>query len=74
MSYCKKIALSFILAAPIAWVLAGRWQQGFVDKVGLNGMEFVIAFALISLLTLGIVAVMSLKAVRSNPVATLRKE
>lgn len=74
MSYCKKIALSFILAAPIAWVLAGRWQQNFVCRVGLNGAEFALAFALISLLTLGIVAVMSLKAVRANPVETLRKE
>ena len=38
------------------------------------GLEFVAAFAAIGLLTLAIVAIMSWRAVRANPVNTLRKE
>lgn len=51
-----------------------QWQRNFVEQVGISPVEFIVPFALISVLTLAIVALMSWRAVRSNPVETLRKE
>lgn len=72
--YSIRLVASFVLAAPLGWFAMVRWQQSFVEKVGISGLEFVLAFAAIGLLTLAIVAVMSWRAVRANPVETLRKE
>lgn len=72
--YSIRLVAAFVLAAPLGWFATQRWQQSFVEKVGISGLEFVVAFAAIGLLTLTIVAVMSWRAVRANPVETLRKE
>lgn len=72
--YSIRLVASFILAAPLGLFAIVRWQQSFVEKVGISGLEFVVAFAAIGMLTLAIVAVMSWRAVRANPVDTLRKE
>ena len=72
--YSIRLVASFILAAPLGFFAIVRWQQSFVEKVGISGLEFVVAFAAIGMLTLAIVAVMSWRAVRANPVDTLRKE
>lgn len=72
--YSLKLLVSFLIALPLGWFAIYRWQEGFVEKVGISGIEFVAAFAMISLLTLAIVALMSWRAVRANPVDSLRKE
>ncbi|MGM9792376.1 MAG: hypothetical protein ACI3Y4_08270 [Candidatus Cryptobacteroides sp.] len=74
MKYSARLVVAFLLAAPLGWLAIGRWQEGFVEKVGISAMEFVAAFLLIAALTLAIVVIMSLRAVRANPVETLRKE
>lgn len=72
--YTLKLLVSFLIAVPLGWLAIVRWQEGFVEKVGISGLEFLAALAIISLLTLAIVALMSWRAVRTNPVDSLRKE
>ena len=72
--YSIRLVAAFVLAMPVSWLAIVRWQEGFVEKVGVSGVEFIVAFAVIALLTLAIVAIMSWRAVRDNPVDTLRKE
>ena len=72
--YSIRLVAAFVLAMPVSWLAIVRWQESFVEKVGVSGMEFFVAFAVIALLTLAIVAIMSWRAVRDNPVDTLRKE
>ena len=72
--YLLRLVVAFAIAAPLGWWATSRWQQSFVEKAGISGMEFVSAFLLIAVLTLAIVAIMSFRAVRANPVETLRKE
>ncbi|MGN1211749.1 MAG: FtsX-like permease family protein [Candidatus Cryptobacteroides sp.] len=72
--YALKLLLSFLIALPLGWLAIVRWQEGFVEKVGISGLEFVAAFLMIAVLTLSIVVVMSWRAVRANPVESLRKE
>ena len=74
VKYSARLVVAFLIAVPLGWFAIGRWQEGFVEKVGVSGMEFVAAFLLIVVLTLAIVVIMSFRAVRANPVETLRKE
>ena len=74
MKYAKLLAVAFIASVPIAWMLINGWQQNFVKKVGISGLEFIVAFVVIAALTASIVSLMSWKAINSNPVDTLRKE
>ncbi len=72
--YSLKLLVSFMIALPLGWFAIYRWQEGFVEKVGISGLEFVVAFLMIAALTLAIVVIMSWRAVRANPVESLRKE
>lgn len=72
--YTFRLLLSFLIAVPLGWLAIVRWQEGFAEKVGISGLEFVVAFLMIATLTLTIVVVMSFRAVRANPVESLRKE
>lgn len=72
--YTFRLLLSFLIAVPLGWIAIVRWQEGFAEKVGISGLEFVVAFLVIAALTLAIVVVMSWRAVRANPVESLRKE
>ena len=74
MKYAKLLAVAFIASVPIAWMLINGWQQNFVMKAGISGLEFIVAFVVIAALTASIVSLMSWKAINSNPVDTLRKE
>lgn len=72
--YSLRVFVAFVLAVPVSWFAIVRWQESFVEKVGVSGVEFVAAFAVIAVLTLAIVALISWRTVRANPVDTLRKE
>ncbi|MGM9785394.1 MAG: FtsX-like permease family protein [Candidatus Cryptobacteroides sp.] len=72
--YTFKLLLSFLIAVPLGWLAIVRWQEGFAEKVGISRLEFVVAFLMIAALTMAIVVVMSWRAVRANPVESLRKE
>lgn len=74
VKYSARLLVAFIIAVPLGWLAIDRWQERFVEKVGISGMEFISAFLLIAVLTLAIVVIMSFRAVRANPVETLRKE
>lgn len=74
VKYALRLAAAFVLAVPFGWFAIVRWQENFVEKVGISGMEFLVSFAAISLLTLAIVVLMSWRAVRANPIEMLRKE
>jgi len=37
------VLLALVIASPVAWVLAHRWLQDFVYRVGMDGWIFVLA-------------------------------
>ena len=66
MKYAKLLAVAFIASVPIAWMLINGWQQNFVKKVGISGLEFIVAFVVIAALTASIVSLMSWKAIKTQ--------
>ncbi|MGM9736211.1 MAG: ABC transporter permease [Candidatus Cryptobacteroides sp.] len=74
VKYTVRVIAAFIIAVPFGWLSIVRWQEKFVEKVGISGLEFVAAFAVITVLTLAIVALMYWRAAVANPIDSLRKE
>jgi putative ABC transport system permease protein len=68
------VLMAIVLSAPAAWYLADRWLQGFAYHIGLNGWMFLLAGAVVLLITLLTVGFQGVKAALVNPVKHLRTE
>ena len=73
-NFVKWVAISFVIATPIAWYAMDKWLESFAYKTSLSWW----IFALAGLLALGIalltVSWQSWKAATRNPVEALRYE
>ena len=74
VKYAVRLCVAFLIAVPLGWMVTVRWQESFVEKVGVSVLDFVVAFTVIAVLTFVIVALMSWRAVRANPVDSLKNE
>jgi putative ABC transport system permease protein len=72
--YLKWIAISFLIAAPVAWYAMNRWLGNFAYKTELSWWLFSIAGLLALLIALITVSWQSRKAASMNPVESLRYE
>jgi len=72
--FMKLVAISFVIAAPLAWYFMNKWLQDFAYRISISWWVFVaagLAALLIALLTVSFQAV---RAAISNPVKSLRTE
>jgi putative ABC transport system permease protein len=72
--YLKWIAISFFVAAPLAWYAMNRWLGNFAYKTELSWWIFIIAGLLAMLIAIVTVTMQSWKAASMNAVDTLRYE
>lgn len=74
MDFIKWVAVAFIIATPVAWVVMHKWLQNFAYKAELSWW----IFALAGILALGIalltVSWQSWRAATRNPIEALRYE
>jgi putative ABC transport system permease protein len=68
------IAISFLVAAPIAWYAMNRWLGNFAYKTELSWWSFLIAGLLAMLIAMSTITWQSWKAASMNPVEALRYE
>jgi uncharacterized membrane protein len=68
------ILLSFLVAAPAAWIMMNNWLDNYAYRIGLSWWIFPIAGLASVLIALFTVSFQSFKAVRANPVKTLRAQ
>jgi putative ABC transport system permease protein len=68
------VALSSLVAWPIAWYFLTGWLEDFPYHVELNGWLFVIPTMIALIVATVTVGSQALKAARSNPVDALRAE
>ena len=73
-SYTKLILLAFIIAIPIAWLLANQFLQEYAYRIELSPGLFLLAGILILLIAWLTVSYQSIKAALANPVDALRDE
>jgi putative ABC transport system permease protein len=68
------IALSIVLASPLAWWLMNKWLESFVFKIDIQWWIFILAGFIALAFALVTVSFQSYKAASSNPVDSLRDE
>jgi putative ABC transport system permease protein len=67
-------AIAFFIACPVAWYLMSSWLQSFAYKTDIRWWVFAVAGVTVLAITLFTVSLRSWKAVRKNPVESLRYE
>ena len=76
--FCKQyawtVAVACIMATPVALQVTRRWLQQFTTQVHVSPLVYVAAFAIVAVLTLGIIAIRTASASKENPVNNLKSE
>ncbi len=73
-SFVKWVALAFLVACPLAYIMMDRWLEGFAYKTTLSWWIFIMAGMFTLLIALLTVSLQTFKAARANPVKSLRRE
>ena len=68
------VAISFLVASPLAWYLAHSWLQNFDYRSGISGWIFVFTGLGAVAITLLTVSFQSVKAALANPIKSLKTE
>jgi len=72
--FFKLIALSFVIASPIAWWAMHTWLSGFPYRVSIHWGVFALAGLAAFMITLLTVSFQAIRAANTNPVKSLRTE
>lgn len=73
-SFLKLVFVSFIIAAPVTWLMMNKWLQGFSYRTDLVWWIFGAAGLLSLVIAFVTVSVQAVKAAAANPVKSLRTE
>ncbi len=74
ISFIKWMAVSFVIATPIAFYGMNKWLENFAYKAALNWWIFTLAGIISLVLVLLTISGLSYKAARRNPIESLRYE
>jgi putative ABC transport system permease protein len=72
--FVKLVAISFIIATPVAWWAMNKWLQAFAYKISISWWMFAVAGILSISIALFTVSFQAIKAALANPVKSLRSE
>jgi len=72
--FLKLIIISNLVAWPISWYFIEKWLAQFAFRISFPWYVFIIAFVISLLLTLFTISFQTIKAIRINPVDTLKYE
>ena len=72
--YTWTVAAACIIATPVAMLVTRRWLQQFTTQVHVSPLIYIASFAIVAVLTLGIIAVRIAIASKENPVNNLKSE
>jgi len=68
------VAISFVIATPVAWWLMSKWLQNFPYRIQIGWLMFALVGFVSLLIALSTVSYQSIKAAIANPVKSLRSE
>lgn len=74
MDFLKLVAISCLVAFPIAWWMMNNWLQSYQYRITINWTIFLFAGLLALLIALLTVSFQAIKAAMANPVNSLRSE
>lgn len=72
--FASMILVSFVIASPITFIFMSGWLENFAYRIDINPFLFLIGGSVSLLIALGTISFHVIKAVRANPVSSLRYE
>ena len=72
--FAKLILVSFVISAPLGYVIMGRWLQNFEYKTTIGILPVVLAFGITMLIALVAISYQVIKAATADPIKVLRDE
>jgi putative ABC transport system permease protein len=72
--FMKLVAISFVIAAPMAWYFMHKWLQDFAYRITISWWIFIAAGLAALLIALVTVSFQAIRAAITNPVKSLRTE
>ena len=72
--YAVLLAVSFVLAAPMAWYVGREWLQGFAERTPIYWWLFPLALLTVGLITMATVVAQSWHTANENPVNSIKNE
>lgn len=72
--FLKLILVSFVIAAPIAWLLMNQWLENFPYHVSIHWSVYVISLLATVVVSVVTISYRSYRAAAANPADTLRNE
>jgi len=72
--FLKLVAISLVIAFPVAWFAMNQWLQGFVYRITMSGWIFAAAGVAALLVAFLTVSYQTIRAAIANPVDSLRSE
>ncbi len=74
MLYLRTVAICYVIAAPVGWLVVKYYLQQFAHRVGFMPSVFLLALMIVGLLCAAVVLYHYLKTARMNPAETLKNE
>jgi putative ABC transport system permease protein len=72
--FVKLVIISFLIAAPLAWLIMNKWLQGFAYRQNIQWWVLMIAGMGSVVITFITISTQSFKAAMANPVDSLKNE
>ena len=72
--FLKLVAISALIAFPVAWYAMHQWLQDFAYRIDMPWWIFLLAGIVAALIALFTISFQAIKAAISNPVKSLRTE
>ena len=74
MLYLRTVAICYVIAAPVGWLVVRYYLQQFSHRVGFMPSVFLLALVIVGALCSAVVLYHYLKTARMNPAETLKNE
>ena len=74
MLYLRTVAICYVIAAPVGWLVVKYYLQQFSHRVGFLPSVFLLALVIVGVLCSAVVLYHYLKTARMNPAETLKNE
>ena len=72
--YLWLLAISFVVAVPVAWHIGRQWLMGFAERTPIHWWLFPLALAVVSMVTLATVIIQSWRTANDNPINSIKSE
>lgn len=72
--FLQLVAVAFLIAAPVAWLLMHRWLADYAERIEINWMIFAAVGILTVVLAMLAIGHQAIRAAMTNPVKALRSE